>query len=60
VTLTRREWDVLELMRDGLSTGEIGTRLFVTPETVRTHIASILRKLDVPDRESALRLLEER
>jgi DNA-binding NarL/FixJ family response regulator len=60
VTLTRREWEVLDLARDGLSTAEIAKRLFVTPETVRTHIASAKRKLHVPDRESALRLLEHR
>ena len=60
VTLTRREWEVLDLVREGLTTGEIAERLFVTPETVRTHIASAMRKLDVPDREAALRLLETR
>ena len=60
VTLTRREWEVLDLVRDGLTTGEIAERLFVTPETVRTHIAAAMRKLEVPDREAALRLLEPR
>jgi DNA-binding NarL/FixJ family response regulator len=60
VTLTRREWEVLDLVREGLTTGDIAERLFVTPETVRTHIASAMRKLDVPDREAALRLLETR
>jgi DNA-binding NarL/FixJ family response regulator len=60
VSLTRREWEVLDLAREGLTTAEIGERLFVTPETVRTHIASAMRKLQVPDRESAFRLLETR
>jgi DNA-binding NarL/FixJ family response regulator len=60
VRLTRREWEVLDLAREGLATGEIAERLFVTPETVRTHIASAVHKLEVPDREAALRLLETR
>lgn len=58
VELTRREWDVLELLRQGLSTAEVAERLSVSRVTVRTHIASILRKLQVPDRRAALRLLE--
>jgi two-component system nitrate/nitrite response regulator NarL len=56
--LTSREWQVLELMRNGLTTGEIADRLFVSRATVRSHVAAILRKLRVPDRESAIRLLE--
>ena len=56
--LTGREWDVLELMREGLSTNEIGARLFVSPTTVRTHVSSVLKKLHVADREAAVRLLE--
>jgi DNA-binding NarL/FixJ family response regulator len=59
VELTSREWEVLDLLRQGLSTAEIATRLFVAEVTVRTHISSILRKLRVPDRRSALRLLDE-
>jgi DNA-binding NarL/FixJ family response regulator len=57
VDLTDREWEVLELMRQGLSTEEIGARLFISPVTVRTHVASILRKLHVPTREAAVALL---
>ena len=52
--LTEREWDVLELMADGLTTKEIAQRLFLSPVTVRTHTSSIVRKLAVPDRESAV------
>ena len=55
--LTNRELEVLELLRGGLTTAEIAERLFVAPVTVRTHVASILRKLRVPDREAALFLL---
>ena len=58
--LTDREREVLELLREGLPTAEIAERLFVAQVTVRTHIASILRKLRVPDRRAALSLLEKR
>jgi DNA-binding NarL/FixJ family response regulator len=57
VDLTSREWEVLQLMRDGLSTSEIGARLFITQATVRTHVAAILRKLHATSREDALSLL---
>ena len=57
--LTSREWDVLELLREGHSTAEIAERLFISKVTVRTHVAAILKKLRVPDRKAALRLLEE-
>ena len=54
--LTEREAEVLDLMAAGLSTEQIATRLFVAQVTVRTHIRGILKKLRVPDRESAIRL----
>ena len=56
--LTGREWDVLELMRKGASTAEISERLFVSPTTVRSHVSAILRKLGVPSREAAIKLLD--
>ena len=57
--LTSREWQVLHLLQRGHSTAEIAERLFVSRVTVRTHVAAILRKLRVPDRDS-LRQLGER
>jgi DNA-binding NarL/FixJ family response regulator len=57
--LSAREWEVLELMRSGLTTAQISDRLFISQATVRSHIASILRKLRVPDRQTALRLLDD-
>jgi DNA-binding NarL/FixJ family response regulator len=56
--LTGREWDVLELMRKGATTVEISERLFVSPTTVRSHVSAILRKLGVPTREEAVKLLD--
>ena len=58
--LTSREWEVLDLMRDGLSTSEIAERLFVSRVTVRRHVSGILRKLQVGSREEALEQLAER
>jgi len=57
--LTSREWQVLDFLRQGLATGEIARRLFVSPATVRSHVAAVLRKLRVPDREAAIRLFED-
>jgi len=59
VELTSREWEVLDLLRQGRSTAEIAKRLFIEEVTVRTHISSILRKLRVPNRRSALNLLDQ-
>jgi two-component system, NarL family, nitrate/nitrite response regulator NarL len=59
VQLTSREWQVLDLLRQGLTTSDIARRLFVSPATVRSHVAAVLRKLRVPDREAAIRLFEE-
>jgi DNA-binding NarL/FixJ family response regulator len=55
--LTEREREVLDLLGQGLSTRVIAAQMFVSQVTVRTHVAGILRKLQVPDRASAVRLL---
>lgn len=59
VELTSRERQVLELLDSGLDTAAISERLSVSNVTVRRHVSGILRKLGVPNRESALRLLRE-
>jgi len=53
--LTRREREVLALLADGLTNREIAQRLGIGPETVKDHVASLYRKLDVRDRVSAVR-----
>ena len=58
--LRPREWEVLELLGDGLTTGEIAARLFIADVTIRSHVSAILRKLRVPDRKAAVELLTER
>jgi DNA-binding NarL/FixJ family response regulator len=58
--LSSREWEVADGLGKGLSTNEIADALFIGDNTVRTHIASILRKLRASSREEAVRLLKER
>ena len=57
VTLTPREWEVGELLREGQSTTEIAERLGVSPVTVRRHVGLLLRKLGAKSREEAVELL---
>ena len=57
--LTSREWQVLELLQQDLSTAQIARRLVLSPVTVRTHASAILRKLQVRDRDELRRLLRE-
>jgi DNA-binding NarL/FixJ family response regulator len=54
--LTSREWQVLELLAQGRSTAEIAGRLVLSSSAVRVHVASIVRKLGVPDRAAAVEL----
>jgi DNA-binding NarL/FixJ family response regulator len=51
--LTERQAEVLDLLADGLSNAEIADHLFISHRTVENHVAAILRKLDVTDREEA-------
>jgi DNA-binding NarL/FixJ family response regulator len=53
-SLTQRERDVLRLLADGLSNEEIGKRLFISPETVRTHVRKAMAKLDADTRTQAV------
>jgi DNA-binding NarL/FixJ family response regulator len=59
VELTNRERQVLELLERELSTSAISAVLGISSVTVRRHVSQVLRKLEVPDRASALRVLRE-
>ncbi|MEU4405789.1 LuxR C-terminal-related transcriptional regulator [Streptosporangium sp. NPDC023963] len=48
--ISPREAEVLELLGSHFSNAEIAARLFISVRTVESHVSSLLRKLDVPDR----------
>jgi DNA-binding NarL/FixJ family response regulator len=53
-SLTIRETQVLQKLADGFSAGDIGLQLFITQATVKTHLASIYRKLESKNRIQAI------
>jgi DNA-binding CsgD family transcriptional regulator len=52
--VTQREREVLRLLADGLRNEEIGKRLFISPETVRTHVRKAMAKLEADTRTQAV------
>ncbi len=59
--LTAREAQILKLITEGYSNNEIANQLFVSINTTKAHVASILQKLEVDDRlQAALKALKER
>ena len=52
--ISEREYEVLELLAKGHSNREIGEQLFVSPNTVKTHLAHLYDKLDVARRTQAI------
>ncbi len=55
--ISRREWEVLELMSKGLSNQEIADQLFLSLNTIKTHSSKLFEKLDVKRRETVSRYL---
>lgn len=59
--LTTREKQILKLITEGFSNVEIAKNLFVSVNTTKVHVASILQKLEVDDRlQAAIKALKER
>ena len=52
--LTDREAEVLRLIAQGLTNAEIAAQLIVSPETIKTHVAHVLTKLNARDRTQAV------
>jgi len=57
--ISRREYEVLELMAKGLSNQEIADKLFVSLNTVKTHSANLFVKLDARRRTQAIQKAKE-
>ena len=55
--LTKREWEVLQLLTDGHETAEMARRLGIAEVTVRRHISTLVAKLGVRDRRGAVALM---
>jgi DNA-binding NarL/FixJ family response regulator len=54
--ITQRESDVLRAIVDGLNNRAVAEKLFISEDTVKTHVRSIFRKLSVTDRSQAVAL----
>jgi two-component system, NarL family, response regulator LiaR len=57
--ISKREFEVLELIAAGLSNLEIADRLFVSTSTVKTHVSNVLAKLDASRRTEAIAKAKE-
>jgi two-component system, NarL family, response regulator LiaR len=53
-TLSQREREVLRLLSEGKTNEQIGKELFISPETVRTHVRKAMDKLDADTRTQAV------
>jgi DNA-binding NarL/FixJ family response regulator len=51
--LTAREWEILTRVSEGKTNRAVAEELFISVETVRTHVSSILAKLEAPNRSAA-------
>jgi two-component system, NarL family, response regulator LiaR len=57
--LSKREYEVLKLINQGLSNQEIADRLFVSLNTVKTHTSNLFSKLEVKRRTQAIQRAKE-
>ena len=54
-SLTPTERDVVRLVQEGLSNKDIGTRMFISPRTVQTHLTHVYTKLALTSRMQLVR-----
>lgn len=59
VEVTDREWEVLGYLRLGSTTNEIAESLYISPTTVRSHVAALVRKFGADDREAMVKVLDD-
>ncbi|MGH3090920.1 MAG: response regulator transcription factor, partial [Gaiellaceae bacterium] len=52
--LTQREREILQLLADGMSNADVAGRLFISQETVKSHVRHILAKLEADTRTHAV------
>lgn len=57
--ISKREYEVLQKINDGLSNQEIATTLFISESTVKTHVSNLLSKLDARRRTQAITKAKE-
>ena len=57
--ITRREYEVLQLISKGLSNKEIASQLFLTESTIKTHVSNLLVKLNAKRRTQAIQVAQE-
>ena len=57
--LTAREWEVIDLLKQSKTNDQIAGELVIPPETIRSHMKNILRKLKVSSRQEAVAVADE-
>jgi two-component system, NarL family, response regulator LiaR len=57
--LTAREWEVIDLIKELKTTNQIADELVLSPETIRSHVKNVLRKLKVSSRQEAVARADE-
>ena len=59
IGISKREYEVLQLISQGLSNQEIAEKLFVSTSTIKTHVSNVLAKLDARRRTQAIQRAKE-
>ncbi|WP_353777369.1 LuxR C-terminal-related transcriptional regulator [Winogradskyella sp. 3972H.M.0a.05] len=57
--ISKREYEVLQLISKGFSNKEIGEKLFLSESTIKTHVSNLLVKLDAKRRTQAIQIAKE-